>query len=82
MEDKHDAAPALLCDTWQVTKATTRPMAVLAGLAILSFLVAACGGVPAHNAVASIGNAKTTTTQPAPPPARAIQPLALRRPSC
>lgn len=32
-------------------------------LAALSFLVAACGGGPARNGVASLGNAKTTTTQ-------------------
>ncbi|HXR22997.1 MAG TPA: hypothetical protein VN786_10605 [Acidimicrobiales bacterium] len=47
-----------------MTKATTRPVAVLAVLASLSFLVTACGGGPAHNGVASLGNARTTTTQP------------------
>jgi hypothetical protein len=48
------------CDSRQVTKATTRPVAVLAAL---SFLLTACGGGPAHNGVASLGNDKTTTTQ-------------------
>ena len=54
-------------DTGQVTKATTPPMAVLAVLATLSFLLAACGGGPARSAVASLGNAKTTTTQSGAP---------------
>jgi hypothetical protein len=42
-------------------------VAVLAVLAALSFLVAACGGGPAHNAVASLGKAATTTAQPGAP---------------
>ena len=46
-----------------MTKATTPPVAVLAVLAALSFLVTACGGGPAHNGVASLRNPKTTTTQ-------------------
>ncbi len=36
-------------------------------VAALSFLVTACGGGPAHNGVASLGNANTTTTQPSAP---------------
>ncbi len=47
-----------------MSKATTRSGAVLAVLAVLSSLVTACGGVPAHNGVARLGNAKTTATQP------------------
>ncbi|MGO9657908.1 MAG: hypothetical protein ACLQVK_13600 [Acidimicrobiales bacterium] len=43
-----------------MSKATTRSGAVLAVLAVLSSLVTACGGVPAHNGVARLGNAKTT----------------------
>jgi hypothetical protein len=56
-------------ETRRVTnKATPRPpVAVLAVLAALSFPVTACGGGPAHNAVASFGNAKTTTTQSSAP---------------
>ena len=38
-------------------------MAVLAVLAALGFLVTAYGAGPAHNGVASLGKAKTTTTQ-------------------
>ena len=38
-------------------------MAVLAVLVASSFLAAACGGGPARNGVASLGNAQTTTTQ-------------------
>jgi hypothetical protein len=38
-------------------------MAVLAVLAALSFLATACGGGPAHNGVARLGSANTTTTQ-------------------
>jgi hypothetical protein len=40
-----------------------RPVAVLALLAGLSFLVTGCGGGPAHSSVADIGNGKTTPTQ-------------------
>lgn len=47
-------------------KATPHGVAVLVLLA-LTFLVAACGGGPAHNAVASLGKASTTTTQPGAP---------------
>jgi hypothetical protein len=36
-------------------------------LAAFSRPVTACGGGPAHNGVASLGNAKTTTTQPGAP---------------
>jgi len=39
-------------------------------LAALSFLVAAGGGGPPQNGVASLGNANTTTSQPALPPPR------------
>ncbi len=52
-----------------MTKATTRPLAVLAALAASSVLLAACGGAPAHHGVASLGNAKTTTTQSGAPAA-------------
>jgi hypothetical protein len=48
-----------------VTKATSRLAAVVAVLAALSFLLAACGTWPAHNGVASLGNGKTTTTKSA-----------------
>jgi hypothetical protein len=58
-----------LCDSGQVTKANARPLAVLAVLATSSVLLAACGGGPAHNGVASLGNAKTTTTQSGAPAA-------------
>jgi len=51
------------CDAMRLTKAATRPATVLAVLAAFSFLVTACGGGEAHNGVASLGNAKTTTTQ-------------------
>ena len=41
----------------QLTKATTRSVAVLAVLTALSFLVAACGGGPAHNGGGRTGSA-------------------------
>jgi hypothetical protein len=46
----------------QVAKFATRPVAVMAALAGLGFLVAACGGGAAHSSVASVGHGKTTTT--------------------
>jgi hypothetical protein len=52
-----------------VTRATIRPLSVLAALAASSVLLAACGGGPAHNGVASLGKAKTTTTQSGAPAA-------------
>ena len=51
--------------TVQVTNAVARPVAVLAALAAWSILAAACGGGPAHNAVANLGKAKTTTAESA-----------------
>lgn len=55
-------------DDKSVTELATRHVAVVAVLAGLSFLVAACGGGPAHNSVASLGQGKTTTTvQPSAP---------------
>jgi hypothetical protein len=53
-----------------VTKASAGSLAVLAVLAASSVLLAACGGGTARtapNGVASLGNAKTTTTQPGAP---------------
>ena len=41
----------------------TRLPAVLAVVAALSFLVAACGGRPAYNGVVSLGTGNTTTAQ-------------------
>lgn len=51
------------CDTGRVTKAATRPVKALAVLAALSLWVTACGAGLAHNGVASVGKAQTTTTQ-------------------
>jgi len=47
-------------DTGRITKLTNRRAAVMSVLASMSFFVAACGGGPAHNGVASLG--KTTTS--------------------
>ena len=58
--------PALLASSGssvqsrEMTKLLTWLVAVLA---VSSVLVAACGGSPAHNGVASLGKAKTTTGQ-------------------
>ena len=49
-----------------MTKATTRPVAVLAALGALNFLVG-CGSGPAHHGVASLGSGRTTTTQSSVP---------------
>ena len=43
-------------------KLVARPLALMSMLASLSLFSAACGGGPAHNGVASLGQAKTTTT--------------------
>jgi hypothetical protein len=57
-------------DTGCTHELATRPVAVVAVLAGLSFLVAACGGGPAHNGVASLRQSTTTTTaQPGAPSA-------------
>lgn len=51
----------------RVTELTTRPVVIAAVLASFSFLVAACGATPAHNAVARLGNTNTATTKPSAP---------------
>jgi hypothetical protein len=50
-----------------VTKASARSLTVLAVLTASSLLLAACGGGQAPNGVASLGNAKATTTQSGAP---------------
>lgn len=45
-----------------MTKLASRPVSVMAGLACLSFFLGACEGGPAHNGVASLGHASTTTS--------------------
>ncbi|HTT92071.1 MAG TPA: hypothetical protein VMF65_21125 [Acidimicrobiales bacterium] len=49
----------------EVAKFATRPVAVMAALAGLGFLVAACGGGAAHGGVAGVGHGKTSTTNSA-----------------
>ena len=52
-----------------MARLTHRSLAVVAVLATLSFLVAACGGGPAHNSVANLSKGKTTTTSQSSSPA-------------
>jgi hypothetical protein len=61
--------PAPGCDTECTHELTTRPVAVVAALAGLSLLVAACAGGAAHNGVASLGQSTTTTTAQSGAPA-------------
>jgi hypothetical protein len=57
-------------DTERTTKLISRRLAVVALLASLIFSVAACGGGPARNGVASLGQGTTTTAQSSSPTAQ------------
>jgi hypothetical protein len=52
-----------------MTKTGARSVALLAVMAAASFLLSSCGGGPGRSGVASLGEAKTTTTEAGPPAA-------------
>jgi hypothetical protein len=63
IDRRRTGRPRVRGEATQLAKFTARPVAVVALLAGLSMLAAGCGGGPAHNGVASVGKAKSETTQ-------------------